>query len=68
MGQPQPNYKNPGPNAYLQNKGLEHVTKSQPSVVFTKVPKRHDPARYASGMEEFTEKGLVVEWGGEGNR
>lgn len=59
VGMPNPNYENPAPNAYKQDSGEVQVKQQPASLVFNKVPNNLNPARYQSGLEEFTIKGLL---------
>lgn len=58
LGQENSNYANPAPNAYSQDSSLVNQNLKTSNVVFNKEPNNIDFQRYASGMEEFTIKGL----------
>ena len=58
IGLPHSNFENPGPNAYSQSSTQVEKNLRKSNLVFNKVPNNIDFARYASGMEEFTIKGL----------
>ena len=60
VGQPNTNYKNPGPAHYKKQKadGLVHRSYIKGSEKFSKHKRVVDFKRFAMGMEEFTVKGI----------